>query len=310
MIFILFKFDIKHLLTLQALRDTNRLSDAAEKIFVTPSAISHQLRELEDRFGCVLVYRRQQPYSFTSAGYRLLALADEILPKIQDANAEVLRLAKGDSGRLHIAIECHSCYDWLLPTLDQYQRSWPDVDVDIAGGFGFQPQAALARGELDLVITADPIDDQRLAYVSLFKYESRLAVSTQHRLAKQKYVLPDDLSQETLITYPVERSRLDIFNWFLNEADVEPEKVRTAEITSLMIQRVASGRGVTCLPDWVLRTYEEDGYIATTSLGKKGVFPKMLAAIRRDYKELAFVQDFCNTARQSFQRDFTTTRRH
>ena len=306
----MFKFDIKHLLTLQALRDTNRLSDAAEKIFVTPSAISHQLRELEERFGCVLVYRRQQPYAFTSAGYRLLELADEILPKIHDANAEVLRLAKGDSGRLHIAIECHSCYDWLLPTLDQYQRSWPDVDVDIAGGFGFQPQAALGRGELDLVITADPIEDQRLMYIPLFKYESRLAVSSQHRLAKQKYVVPEDLSCETLITYPVERSRLDVFNWFLNEANVEPEKVRTAEITSLMIQRVASGRGVTCLPDWVLRTYEDDGYIVTKRLGKKGVFPRMLAAVRRDYKDLAFVQDFCNTARQSFQRDFTGKQRH
>lgn len=306
----MFKFDIKHLQTLQALRDTNRLSDAAEKIFVTPSAISHQLRELEERFGCVLVYRRQQPYSFTSAGYRLLELADEILPKIHDANAEVLRLAKGDSGRLHIAIECHSCYDWLLPTLDQYQRSWPDVDVDIAGGFGFQPQAALARGELDLVITADPVEDQRLMYIPLFKYESRLAVSAQHRLAKQKYVAPEDLSYETLITYPVERSRLDVFNWFLNEANVEPEKVRTAEITSLMIQRVASGRGVTCLPDWVLRTYENDGYIVTKRLGKKGVFPRMLAAVRRDYKELAFVQDFCDTAKQSFQRDFTGKQRH
>ncbi|MCY4093944.1 MAG: LysR family transcriptional regulator [Gammaproteobacteria bacterium] len=302
------KFDIKHLQTLQALRDTNRLSDAAEKIFVTPSAISHQLRELEDRFGCVLVYRRQQPYSFTSAGYRLLELADEILPKIQEANADVVRLAKGDSGRLHIAIECHSCYDWLLPTLDQYQRSWPDVDVDIAGGFGFQPQAALARGELDLVITSNRMEDQRLRYIPLFRYESRLAVSNQHRFTKKKYVLAEDLVHETLITYPVERSRLDVFNWFLNEANVEPEKVRTAEITSLMIQRVASGRGVTCLPDWVLRTYEDDGYVTTKRLGKKGVFPKMLAAIRRDYKELAFVQDFCDTARQSFQRDFTTTR--
>ncbi|MCY3859803.1 MAG: LysR family transcriptional regulator [Gammaproteobacteria bacterium] len=304
----MFKFDIKHLQTLQALRDTNRLSDAAEKIFVTPSAISHQLKELEDRFGCVLVYRRQQPYSFTSAGYRLLELADEILPKIQDANAEVLRLAKGESGRLHIAIECHSCYDWLLPTLDRYQRSWPDVDVDIAGGFGFQPQAALARGELDLVITSNQMEDQRLRYMPLFKYESRLAVSNQHPFAQKSYVLPEDLACETLITYPVERSRLDVFNWFLNEANVEPEKVRTAEITSLMIQRVASGRGVTCLPDWVLRTYEDDGYITTKRLGKKGVFPKMLAAVRRDYKDLAFVQDFCNTARQSFQRDFTTTR--
>ena len=302
------KFDIKHLQTLQALRDTNRLSDAAEKIFVTPSAISHQLRELEDRFGCVLVYRRQQPYSFTSAGYRLLELADEILPKIQEANADVVRLAKGDSGRLHIAIECHSCYDWLLPTLDQYQRSWPDVDVDIAGGFGFQPQAALARGELDLVITSNRMEDQRLRYIPLFRYESRLAVSNQHSFTKKKYVLAEDLVRETLITYPVERSRLDVFNWFLNEANVEPEKVRTAEITSLMIQRVASGRGVTCLPDWVLRTYEDDGYVTTKRLGKKGVFPKMLAAIRRDYKELAFVQDFCDTARQSFQRDFTTTR--
>ena len=305
----MFKFDIKHLLTLQALRDTNRLTDAAEKIFVTPSAISHQLRELEDRFGCVLVYRRQQPYAFTSAGYRLLELADDILPKIQDANAEVLRLAKGNSGRLHIAIECHSCYDWLLPTLDQYQRSWPDVDVDIAGGFGFQPQAALARGELDLVITADPIEDQRLAYVPLFKYESRLAISTQHALAKRKYVLPEDLSDEMLITYPVERSRLDLFKWFLDEANVEPEKVRTAEITSLMIQRVASGRGITCLPDWVLRTYEDDGYIVTKRLGKKGVFPRMLAAVRRDYKELPFVQEFCETAKRSFQRDFTATGR-
>lgn len=303
------KFDIKHLLTLQALRDTNRLSDAAEKIFVTPSAISHQLRELEERFGCVLVYRRQQPYSFTAAGYRLLELADEILPKIKEANAEVLRLAKGNSGRLHIAIECHSCYDWLLPTLDQYQRSWSDVDVDIAGGFGFQPQAALARGELDLVITADPIEDQRLAYIPLFKYESRLAVSTQHRLAKQKYVLPEDLAREMLITYPVERSRLDVFKCFLDDANVEPEKVRTAEITSLMIQRVASGRAITCLPHWVLRTYEDNGYIVSKRLGKKGVFPMMLAAVRRDYKELAFVQDFCATARQSFQSDFSATRR-
>ena len=76
-----------------------------------------------------------------------------------------------------------------------------------------------------------------------------------------------------------------------------------------MIQRVASGRGVTCLPDWVLRTYEDDGYIVTKRLGKKGVFPRMLAAIRRDYKDLPFVQEFCETAKRSFQRDFTASRR-
>lgn len=304
------KFEIKHLLTLQALRDTERLSDAAERVFVTPSAISHQLRELEDRFNCVLVHRRQQPFVFTPAGQRLLDLADEIVPKMQNANAAVMQLAEGDSGRLYIAIECHSCYDWLLPTLDQYQRSWPDVEVDISGGFGFQPQAAVGRGELDLVITADPIDDQRLAYIRLFRYEARLAVANSHPLAKQKSIQPEDLAAETLITYPVEHSRLDIFTSFLDPAKVEPEKVRTAEITSLMIQRVASGRGITCLPDWVLRDYEANGYIVSKRLGKQGVYPTLFAAVRRDYKDLPFVQDFCDTARRSFESDFTTTRRN
>ncbi|MYD43024.1 MAG: LysR family transcriptional regulator [Gammaproteobacteria bacterium] len=302
------KFELKHLLTLQALRDTERLTDAAERVFVTPSAISHQMRELEERLNCVLVYRRQQPYAFTSAGQRLLDLADEIVPKIQDANADIARLAEGDAGRLYIAIECHSCYDWLLPTLDQYQRSWPDVDVDISGGFGFQPQDAVCRGELDLVITADPIDDQRLAYIPLFKYEARLAVSSTHRLARRSHVVPEDLESETLITYPVERSRLDVFTSFLDEAGVQPQQVRTAEITSLMIQRVASGRVVTCLPDWVLRDYEKNGYIVSKRLGRKGVFPTLFAAIRRDYKTLPFIQDFCATARRSFESDFTISR--
>ena len=302
----LLKFDLRHLVTLQALRDTNRLADAAEKIYITPSAISHQLRELEQRFGCVMVHRRQQPYSFTPAGQRLVALADEVVPKMFEANLDVLRLAQGNAGRLHIAIECHSCYDWLLPTLDKYQTAWPEVDVDIAGGFGFQPQSALARGELDLVITADPIDDQRLIYLPLFKYEARLAVASKHPLAARRYVEPGDLSEESLVVYPVEHSRLDIFKLFLEEANVTPKSVRTAEITSLMIQRVASGRNVTCLPDWVLRNYEENGYIVSKRLGRKGVFPTMFSAIRRDYRELSFVQDFCETAKREFQREFGT----
>lgn len=300
----LLKFDLRHLVTLQALRDTNRLADAAEKIYITPSAISHQLRELEHRFGCVMVHRRQQPYGFTPAGYRLLELADEVVPKIFEANLDVLRLAQGNAGRLHIAIECHSCYDWLLPTLDKYQSAWPEVDVDIAGGFGFQPQGALARGELDLVITADPIDDQRLIYLPLFKYEARLAIASKHPLAGKRHIEPSDLCEESLVTYPVERSRLDIFKWFLTEPEVAPKSVRTAEITSLMIQRVASGRNVTCLPDWVLRNYEDNGYIVSKPLGRKGVFPTMYAAIRRDYRDLSFVQDFCETAKREFQREF------
>ena len=64
------------------------------------------------------------------------------------------RLAGGTAGRLHMAIECHSCFQWLMPTIDQFRDAWPEVELDLASGFSFAPLPALARGDLDLVVTS------------------------------------------------------------------------------------------------------------------------------------------------------------
>src|SRR5690606_34716069 len=55
-----------------------------------------------------------------------------------------------------MAIECHSCFQWLMPTLERYRREWPQVELDFSLGFSFHPLPALYRGDIDLVVTADP----------------------------------------------------------------------------------------------------------------------------------------------------------
>ena len=223
--------ELRHLKTLVALRDTGSLVEAAESLFVTQSALSHQLKDLEDRLECSLFMRKTKPPRFTSAGRRLLNLADEVLPMVRNAERDVARLAGGETGRLHICIECHSCFQWLIPCLNQYRGNWPEVELDLSGGFSFAPLPALVRGDLDLVITSDPVDLPGVRYVPLFTYEAMLAIGRDHPLADHSMVLPDDLEQELLITYPVERDRLDIFTRFLDPLDIEPVSIRTAELT-------------------------------------------------------------------------------
>ena len=289
--------ELRHLRTLVALRDTGSLVEAAERVFLTQSALSHQLKDLELRLGCALFIRKTRPVRFTSAGQRLLRLADEVLPLLHSAEHDLARLAGGESGRIYMAIECHSCFEWLLPAINRYREAWSDVELDIASGFHFAPLPALARGDLDLVITADPIDDASLAYVPLFSYEAQLALPRDHALTGRPWVEPEDLAGETLICYPVDRDRLDIFKSFLEPAGIEPARVRHAELTTMMIQLVASGRGLVCLPNWALHEYLRRDYVVVKSLGEEGIWPTLYAAVREDQRQAPFIQGFIEIAK-------------
>ncbi|OUS28873.1 LysR family transcriptional regulator [Gammaproteobacteria bacterium 45_16_T64] len=291
------KIEIKHLRTLTAIKDSGSLVDAARHVHLTQSALSHQLKELEERVGGPIVVRKSKPIRFTPAGDRLLELAGQALPLFSRAEQDLSKLIAGNAGHLHIAIECHSCFEWLMPTIDKFREHWPDIEMDLLSGFNFAPLPALIEGELDLVITSDPMKSKELEYIPLFAYESLLCISKNHRLATQATIKPTDLTSETLITYPVEEHRLDIFKYFLDSEGVEPSAIRTAELTPMMVQLVASGRGVCALPNWAVNEYVDKGYILGKHLGANGVWPILYAAIRRDKVALPYVTAFVNLAK-------------
>lgn len=291
--------EFKHLKTLSTLNKTGSLVEAARQLHLTQSALSHQLKELEVRLGCSLFVRKSRPIRFTVSGLRLLELADEVLPQIRHAERDLSRFASGDAGRLHMAIECHSCFQWLMPAIDKFRESWPEVELDFSSGFSFLPLPALKRGNLDLVVTSDPQKIEGISYIPLFSYQSMLALSRHHRLANHTYIDAEALSEETLITYPVEKERLDIFNKFLIPKGVSPAKIRHADMTLMMLQLVASGRGVAGLPNWALFEYLQKDYVVARRLGKEGVWSTLYAAVREEQKSLAFIEDFIATATET-----------
>lgn len=291
--------ELRHLRTLLALRETGSLVEAAERVHLTQSALSHQLKDLESRVNSPLFVRKTKPVEFTRSGLRLLALADQILPEVRKAERDLARLAGTEQGRLHMAIECHSCFQWLMPTVDYFRDHWPEVEIDIPSGYHFDPLPALSREQLDLVITADPQPLEGVSYAPLFRYEGLLAVDRQHAFAGRPFIEPQALADETLITYPVEQSRLDIFTQFLTPAHVRPKEIRTAELTIMMMQLVASGRGVCALPNWALTEYLERDYVSAVKLGENGIWSTLYAATREETLEAPWMQDFLRTARET-----------
>lgn len=291
--------ELRHLRTLIALRDAGSLVEAAERVHLTQSALSHQIKDLEERLENPLFVRKTRPVEFTSAGLRLLDLAEQVLPQIRVAERDLAHLAGNEQGRLHMAIECHSCFQWLMPSVDHFRDHWPEVEIDIPGGHHFDPLNALAREQLDLVITADPQPLGGIHYEPLFRYQGLLAVSRQHPLAQQSHAEPEDLASETLITYPVEHERLDVFSQFLHPAGVQPRDVRTAELTVMMMQLVASGRGVCALPNWALTEYLQRDYVKGVPLGEHGLWSTLFAALREDHREMPWMIDFLRTARET-----------
>lgn len=289
--------EIRHLKTLVALRETGSLVEAAERLFLTQSALSHQIKELESRLECELFFRKSRPLRFSEAGKRILQLADEVIAKVSEAERDVKKLVHGEAGRLYMAIECHSCFNWLMPTIDTYRNRWPGIELDFSGGFTFEPLPALAQGEIDLVITSDPQLIKGVEYVPLFGYEMQIALANNHLLIEKDFLQPQDLAAQTLITYPVARHRLDIFKQFLEPAGIEPRAVRTSELTLMMVQLVASGRGICALPNWVLAEYVGQGLISVRSAGAEGIWPTLYAAVREEQMQTPFVQEFLQLAK-------------
>lgn len=291
--------EVRHLRTLAALRDTGSLVRAAQMLNLTQSALSHQIKLLEEHYGTPLFERKSVPPQFSGTGLRLLQLADTALPLLEEAERDVARLARSDAGQLRIAVECHTCFDWLMPSMDAFRHGWPEVELDIVSGFHPDPIALLLQDRAEVAIVAEPDPDEVVDYHPLFSFEIVALLANDHALAAKAYLQASDFADQTLISYPVPDEMLDIIRQVLQPAGVVPANRRTTELTIAMLQLVASGRGVATLPRWAVQGYLDRGYVSARPLGPKGLTGRLYMACTAATSQRPWLSDFVRITRES-----------
>ncbi|MGZ5119811.1 MAG: LysR family transcriptional regulator [Burkholderiales bacterium] len=289
--------EIRHLRSLIAIADTRKIASAAERVHLTQSALSHQIRAVEAHYGVTLFERSREGVRFTPAGDRLLAAARDVMARIADAEREVIRLKDDTRGELRIALECHTCFDWLMPVMDEFRRRWPEVEVDLVAGFHPNPVELLSNGKADLVIGSRPAASRAYSVTPLFRFEIVLVMAQEHRLRSKRRVAAEELRGETLITYPVPPQRIDFIREVLDPAGVKLQR-RTAELTIAILQLVASRRGIAALPDWGVKSYVDHDYVLAKRIGAKGLWSDLYAIVSRTQSKRPYIPDFIAIIRQ------------
>ena len=291
--------EVRHLRTLVALRDSGSLVRAAQLLNLTQSALSHQIKLLEDRYGQPLFERKSVPPQFTAVGERLLALADTVLPQVEGAERDIARLVLGQGGQMRIAVECHTCFDWLMPAMDAFRTRWPEVELDIVSGFHADPVGLLHQGRADVAIVSEvDTDEAGVDYHALFGFEIRALLANTHPLVAKPHLVAQDFADQTIITYPVPDEMLDLIRQVLEPAGVRPPR-RTTELTVAMLQLVASGRGVAALPLWAVQSYLDRGYVTARPIGDKGLRGELHAACLPSLSAKPYLQDFVQVTRET-----------
>jgi LysR family transcriptional regulator for metE and metH len=290
--------ELRHLKTLVALREAGNLLRAATLLNVTQSALSHQIKQLEDHHDTLLFERKSVPVRFTPAGERLLQLADAVLPQIDGTERDLVRLAQGVAGQLRIAVECHTCFDWLMPAMDVFRSRWPEVELDIVSGFQADPVGLLYGHRADIAIVSEIDPDETVDYHPLFRFEIVALVANDHPLAEREYLVAEDFATDTLITYPVPDDMLDVVRQVLKPAGVQAAR-RTTELTVAMLQLVASKRGIATLPIWAAQNYLNRDYVRARRIGANGLTGRLYAACLREISAKPYLTDFVNSTRES-----------
>ena len=288
--------ELRHLRSLVAIAETGRLAHAAGRVHLTQSALSHQVRALEAHYGVPLFQRTSAGLRFTAAGERLLDLARRTLALVADAERDLGRL-KGDArGELRIALECHTCFDWLMPVMDAFRRRWPEVEIDLIAGFHSDPVALIKQGKAELVIGSQKPRSRELAALPLFRFEILVVLPIEHRLRARRRVEASDLVGETLITYPVPEERIDLIREVLNPAGIRLER-RSAELTVAILQLVASRRGIAALPNWGVKNYVELDYVIAKRIGARGLWSDLYAIVPRALAAKPHIAEFVSIVR-------------
>lgn len=289
--------ELRHLQTLVAIAETGSLASAAGRVGLTQSALSHQVKALEEHYGSVLFERKSSPLHWTPAGERLVALAYDIQRALADANRDVARILDGRAGQLRIAVECHSCFDWLMPSMDEFREQWEEVELDLVSGFHPDPVELLAENRAEVVIVSRVKKRRGIAFHPLFRYLMPAILGTKHPLAEKKHLDAEDFAGETLITYPIPDERLDLVRRVLAPAGIAPER-RSTTLTEAILQLVASGRGVAALPAWAIQTYLDRNYVLSRPIGRGGLWCELHAVTTESGAEVPYLRDFVETMRR------------
>jgi len=286
--------EIRHLKLIKAIVEEGSITKAIDKLHLTQSALSHQLKEAEYQLGTPIFLRTNKKLVLTKAGEKIYELANEILNKLTETESQIKKMVFGEHGEIRISTECFSSYHWLPSVLKQFHLLYPNVELKIVTEATHIPLQKLLENTIDIAIVSDTIKDHHIKYTELFQDEVVVVISENHPWADKKYVVAEDFVTEHLIIHSLPMETVTIHQYFLAPAKVSPKKITPLPLTEASLEMVKADMGIMSMAKWALQPHIKNNSIKAVKVGKNGLKRKHFIATRANETYPDYFQHFIN----------------
>src|SRR4051812_26313227 len=245
--------DVHQLKSFLAVAENLSFTRAAETRFLTQSAVSHQIADLERTLGVELFIRHGRTIELTAAGRVLAERANRILAELTDAKAAVVAAARPDLGRLRIGASAAACQYLIPESLREFRECFPSYSLAITPGDSPTVAERVLDGSIDLGILIKPEQRLKLSYVDLFDDELGFVVSSLHPWSKTGRVERKELAKQRMVFYSRNSSTFRIVErFFVRMKTPLPEWVELGSMEAIK-ELVKLGLGVSMMAKWICR---------------------------------------------------------
>ena len=293
--------EVRHLQLLIAVTEERGVTKAGNRLHLTQSAVSHQLKDIEERLGTRLFLRDRKQMVLTAAGEKLLETARSVVAQLEKAEQEIRDIGAERRGRLRISTQCYTCYRWLPHLLKLFNEENPGIDVDIVADATRQPVRALLDGKLDIALVSRPPRDRRLSIKPLFDDELVAVMRPGHRLASKSYVRPEELADERLLIHNSPEENV-VIQGLLVPAGVSPQHVSQVQLTEAMTEMAKAGLGVGVVSRWAVREEVAAGALCAVRLTPRGFHRQWSAVTLRSEQTRPHLLNFVNLLADNSER--------
>lgn len=284
--------ELKYFRLIKTIAEEGSIANSSEKLFLTQSAISHQLKDLENQLGFKVFYRKRNQWELTEEGTALYKLGNTIITTIDDGFKNIKKIQNGSVGTIRVSTECYSFYQGLPSFIQKMAVLYPKINVDLTLEATHKPVEKVLSNELDIAIVTSEPESKLLKSIPFFNDEIFAIIHQQNVLNKLEFIDAKSLAAAHLIIHSYPLETVSVYEQFLKPNKAAPFKISAVPLTEVALEMVEANFGILCMPKWTLKSFKLSKDVVFKKLGKQGLKRQHYLVIRKEDESKKYINDF------------------
>jgi len=296
------QMELKYLRLIKTIAEEGNLAKATHHLFLTQSALSHQLRDLEEQMGCKVFLRTRHQWRLTEEGQELYKMAKKVLKEIDLGLEKVHQIQEGSVGKIRISTECYSFYQSLPQFIQKMAALYPEIEIDLAIEDTHQPIQKILANQLDIALVTHQPTHESLMTIEVFQDEILALMHQEHPLGQQPYLEAQDFEQIHLLIHSFPLETVSIYQRYLKPRHITPLKISAIPLTEVTLEMVKANMGIMCVPQWALQSFRLSEELIFKKISKNGLKRTHYLVLKQSDRDKKYVRDFIGNIEEEFEK--------